>query len=328
VSAPAGLDGPDLAAALSRVREHVRHTPVMPVAVPTPGAANGAEPGSAGPARDGTIRAVLKLECLQVTGSFKPRGAMNSLLTTDSPAVIACSGGNHGLAVAWAAHRLGRRAVIVVPRSAAATKVAAMLRSGAEVIQEGDVPAAAFAVAERLRAERGWPLVHPYDQAPTIAGQATLGAELLQDAPDVTHWLVAVGGGGFPAGVALAVDGHATVVPVEPEGCPTLAEAQRAGGPVPSRAEGVARTSLGAPVLGDLPWAVLRDRVGGSRLVTDAEIVAAQEWLWNQVRVAAEPGGATALAALISGRWTPPEGARVGVVVCGGNVDALPGPTA
>ena len=309
MTALAGLDGPDLAAAWSRVREHVRHTPVIALEAPSP----------AGP-----VSTVLKLECLQVTGSFKPRGAMNSLLTSDAPAVIACSGGNHGLAVAWAANRLGKRAVIVVPRSAAATKVAAMMRSGAEVIQEGDVPAEAFEVAERLRVERGWPLVHPYDQAPTVAGQSTLGSELRQDAPDVTHWLVAVGGGGFPAGVALALEGRAIVVPVEPVGCPTLAEAQQAGRPVSCRAEGVARTSLGAPILGDLPWAVLRERVGRSRLVTDDEIVAAQSWLWTDVRVAAEPGGATALAALITGRWTPPEGARVGVVVCGGNVDALP----
>lgn len=305
----AGLEAADLAAAWSRIRDRVRHTPVITLAVPTP---------------SGSVTSVLKLECLQVTGSFKPRGAMNSLLTTTSPSVVACSGGNHGLAVAWAARQLGKRATIVVPRSAAQTKVAAMLRSGAEVIQEGDVPAEAFAVAERICVERDWPLVHPYDQVPTVAGQGTLGLELLLDAPDVTHWLVAVGGGGFPAGVALALDGQARVVPVEPEGCPTLAEAQLACGPVRCRAEGVARTSLGAPILGDLAWAVLRERVERAHLVTDDEIVDAQRWLWSEVRVVAEPGGATALAALLSGRWTPPDGAVVGAVVCGGNADALP----
>lgn len=267
---------------------------------------------------------VLKLECLQVTGSFKPRGAMNSLLSSGAGAVVACSGGNHGLAVAWAAARLGRRAVVVVPESAAATKVAAMARLGAEVVQHGDVPAAAFERAAELVAERGWPLVHPYDQPATVEGQGTLGLELLEDAPDVTHWLVAVGGGGFPAGVALALAGRAEVVPVEPEGCPSLAEAQRAGGPVPTRAEGIARTSLGPPSLGTLPWAVLADRVGPCRLVTDDDIAAAQRWLWREVRIVAEPGGATALAALASGAWTPPPGARVGAVVCGGNADELP----
>jgi threonine dehydratase len=173
-------------------------------------------------------------------------------------------------------------------------------------------------------AERGWPLVHPYDQPATVEGQGTLGLELLQDAPEVTHWLVAVGGGGFPAGVALALDGRAEVVPVEPEGCPSLAEAQRAGGPVPTRAEGIARTSLGPPSLGELPWAVLAGRVGPCRLVTDDDIAAAQRWLWREARVVAEPGGATALAALLSGAWSPPAGTRVGAVVCGGNADDLP----
>jgi threonine dehydratase len=139
-------------------------------------------------------------------------------------------------------------------------------------------------------AERGWPLVHPYDQPATVEGQGTLGLELLEDAPEVTHWLVAVGG----------------------------------GGPVPTRAEGIARTSLGPPSLGELPWAVLADRVGPCRLVTDDDIAAAQRWLWREVRVVAEPGGATALAALLSGVWVPPSGSRVGVVVCGGNADELP----
>lgn len=299
----------DLAGARRRITDHVRRTPVLPVDVDTP---------------DGPLPVVLKLECLQVTGSFKPRGAMNSLLSSGVGAVVACSGGNHGLAVAWAASRLGRRAVVVVPASAAATKVAAMARLGAEVIQHGDVPGEAFHRAAELVAQRGWPLVHPYDQPATVEGQGTVGLELLEDAPGVTHWLVAVGGGGFPAGVALAVDGRAEVVPVEPEGCPSLHDAQRAGGPVPTRAEGIARTSLGPPSLGSLPWALLRDRVGPSHLVADDDIAAAQEWLWREVRIVAEPGGATALAALRSGAWPPPAGARVGVVVCGGNADELP----
>jgi len=303
------LDRSDVEAARHVVAEHLRRTPLLDVDVPTP---------------DGPVRTTLKLESLQVTGSFKPRGAINSLITSGAMAVVACSGGNHGLAVAWAAARLGRTATIVVPASAAQTKVAAMRRAGAEVVQHGDVPAEAFAVADRLVAERGWPLVHPYDQPATIAGQGTLGLELLDDAPAVTHWLIAVGGGGFPAGVALAVGGRAEVVPVEPQGCPSLHEAQRAGHPVPTGAEGIARTSLGPPSLGVLPWQVLRSRVGPCRLVTDAQIVAAQQWLWQEVRVVAEPGGATALAALMCGAWAPPLDARVGTVVCGGNADALP----
>jgi threonine dehydratase len=267
---------------------------------------------------------VLKCESLQVTGSFKPRGAFNSLLTSDAASVVACSGGNHGLAVAHAAQVLGRHAVISVPMSAAATKVAAMRACGADVRQEGDVPAEAFALAGRIVAETGWPLIHPYDQFATVAGQATIGLELTEQAPDVTHWLAAVGGGGFPAGMALALDDLAVVVPVEPVGCPTLAEAQRAGRPVPTKAEGAARTSLGAPSLGAIPWAILRDRVPACTLVSEDEIADAQRWLWTSVRLVAEPGGAVALAALLAGRWVPPDQARVGVVVCGGNTDALP----
>lgn len=300
-------------AAVANVAPHVRRTPCLTVEVPLPGAAT-------------PLPVVCKLESLQVTGSFKPRGAVHSLLSSGAPEVVACSGGNHGLAVAWAAQRLGRKATVVVPVSAAATKVAAMRACGAEVVQHGDVPAAAFEVAEAIVAERGLPLVHPYDQVPTIEGQGTMGLELLDDVPQVTHWLVAVGGGGFPAGVALALDGSgAVVMPVEPEGCPSLFEAQRAGGPVPTKAEGIARTSLGPPSLGSLAWGVLRDRVPPCTLVTDEAIAAAQQWLWQHTRLVAEPGGATALAALLSGAWEPPPDATVGVVVCGGNADHLPG---
>ena len=298
----------DIVEAAARIAPHIRHTPCITLEV-----------------GDTALPVVCKLESLQVTGSFKPRGAVNSLLRTDATHVVACSGGNHGLAVAWAAQHLGRQATVVVPASAAATKVAAMRRAGAEVIQHGDVPGEAFLRAEEIVAERGWPLIHPYDQEPTIEGQGTVGLELVDDAPTVTHWLVAVGGGGFPAGVALALEGSAAeVVPIEPEGCPSLFEAQRAGGPVATKAEGIARTSLGPPSLGKLAWEILRDRVPTSVLVRDTAIADAQRWLWNEARIVAEPGGATTMAALLSGAWTPPEGATVGLVICGGNADELP----
>ena len=141
-------------------------------------------------------------------------------MIVDAPSVVACSGGNHGLAVAYAARALGRHAVICVPTSAAATKVAAMQACGADVRQIGDVPSEAFALAEQIVAETGWPLIHPYDQAATVVGQGTLGLELAEQAPDVTHWLTAIGGGGFAAGVAVALGGAASVVAVEPDGCP------------------------------------------------------------------------------------------------------------
>lgn len=303
---------PDLStllAARARIQPHLRLTPVLALTVPTP---------------TGPRRVVAKLEGLQVTGSFKPRGAFNALLEMDAEQVVACSGGNHGLAVAYAAKVLGRRALIFVPASAARSKVEAMARLGAEVQQVGDIPSEAFAAAEARVAETGWPLIHPYASAEVIAGQGTLGLELLEQAREVRHWLVAVGGGGFPAGVALALEGHATAVPVEPEGCPGLYEAQRAGRPVPVKAEGIARTSLGAPSIGEVAWSLLRDRVGPTVLVSDEAIREAQSWLWREVRLVAEPGGAAALAALMSGAWVPPDTHPVGVVLCGGNADCLP----
>jgi threonine dehydratase len=299
----------DIEDARLRTAPFIRFTPMLEVLLPTP---------------SGPVPVVLKLENLQVTGSFKPRGAFNSLLQIEGGHVIALSGGNHGLAVAHAAKVLKKKAVIFVPQSAAAAKVEAMKRTGAEVRQVGDVPADVFQAAEALVRETGWPLVHPYDQEPTLAGQGTLGLELLEQAPQVGRWLLAVGGGGFPAAVALAMAGEAEVIPIEPEGCPGLFEAQRAGHPVPVKAEGIARNSLGAPSIGALPWEILKDRVVSTVLVGDEAIAAAQLWLWREVRIVAEPGGAAALASLMSGAWVPDDEVPVGVVVCGGNADSLP----
>jgi threonine dehydratase len=308
--APGVLSRADLVEARARLKPFLRRTPLLELAVPTP----------AGP------RAVVfKLELLQYTGAFKIRGAFNALLQTEAPHVLACSGGNHGLAVAHAASALGRRATIVVPASAARLKVDFMRRLGADVREVGATPAEAFAAAEDLRILEGLPMVHPYDQAEVIAGQGTLGLELQREAPQVRAWLLAVGGGGLAAGCALALEGHADVIPVEPAGCPQLAMAQAAGRPVEAMAMGVAATSLGPPSLGALPWAILKDRIGAAVLVEDAAILAAQAWLWRTARLVVEPGGAAALAALMSGAWVPAEEQPVGVVLCGGNADALPG---
>ncbi|HJV21657.1 MAG TPA: pyridoxal-phosphate dependent enzyme [Holophagaceae bacterium] len=293
--------------ARARLAGHLRLTPVITVELPTP----------AGPRE-----VVLKLESLQITGSFKPRGAVNSLLQLAEDDVIACSGGNHGLAVAWAAARLGKRAHIYVPTTAAQSKIDAMRALGAELHLVGAVPGDAFAAAEVRRAETCWPLVHPYDQVPTVAGQGTLGLELLEQAPQVGAWLVAVGGGGFPAGVALALGDRARLIPVESEGCPGLFEAQRAGHPVPVKAEGAARTSLGAPSVGALAWSILKERAESTVLVDEGAIVEAQAWLWRQLRIGVEPGGAVTVAALMRGACSG--GGPLGAVVCGGNVDALP----
>lgn len=294
--------------AAARIGPFVRRTPLLELDIPTP---------------RGLRRVIAKLELLQVMGSFKPRGAFSSLLSSGATEVLACSGGNHGLAVAYAAHVLGRRATIVVPTSAAANKIATMRQLGAEVLEHGDVPGDAFVLAETLAAERGWPIVHPYDQEPVVAGQGTLGLELLEQAPQVRRWLVAVGGGGFAAGVALALGSAAELIPIEPEACPTLFAAQQAGRPVPAPASGVARNGLGPPSIGAVPWSIL-STAARSVLVSDAAIVQAQRWLWREARLVAEPGGATGLAALLAGVWVPPDDAPLGLVLCGANADALP----
>ncbi len=299
----------DIEGARLRIAPFIRFTPMLDIILPTP---------------SGPLPVTLKLENLQVTGSFKPRGAFNSLLQIEGGHVVALSGGNHGLAVAHAAKVLHKQAVIFVPKSAAVTKVEAMKLTGAEIRQVGDVPADVFLAAETFVRETGWPLVHPYDQEPTLAGQGTLGLELLEQAPQIRHWLLAVGGGGFPAAVALAMAGESEVIPIEPEGCPGLFEAQIAGHPVTVKAEGVARNSLGAPSIGALPWEILKDRVCPTVLVSDEAILTAQAWLWREARILAEPGGVAALAALLSGAWIPDEEKPIGVVICGGNADSLP----
>jgi threonine dehydratase len=264
-----------------------------------------------------------KLELLQHAGSFKPRGAFNRLLSADRPTggVIAASGGNHGAAVAYAAHSLGLSAEIFVPAVTPAAKVARIASYGARVVQGGDTYAEAL-VASRLRqAETGALEVHAYDHADVLAGQGTVGREFEHDAPDLTHILVATGGGGLIGGVAAWYAGSATIISVEPEGCPALHEALRSGKPVDAPVGGLAADSLGARRVGALMFPIAQRFVGQAVLVSDDAILAAQRLLWDQFRLVAEPGGATALAALLSKRFAPPAGARVGVVLCGANTD-------
>ncbi len=299
----------DLHRAEARLRPHLRLTPILRLSVPTP---------------KGSREVCFKLELLQVTGVFKVRGAFNALLQTRAEKVLACSGGNHGLAVAHAAAALGKRATIFVPTSAARLKVEGMKALGADVRLEGASPKEAFEAAEEMAQISGLPLIHPYDQTKVIAGQGTLGLELGVQAPEVRHWLMAVGGGGLAAGCAIALEGCAAVIPVEPFGCPGLFESQAAGHPVGVKSEGCASTSLGPPSLGLLPWSILQNRVGPCALVEESAILAAQRWLWESARLVVEPGGAAALAALMSGAWVPPDHAPLGVVLCGGNADVIP----
>jgi threonine dehydratase len=236
--------------------------------------------------------------------------------------VVAASGGNHGAAVACAAQALGVPADIFVPEIAAPAKRALIARYGARLVVGGAAYDDAREASERRAAETGALLVHAYDQPEVLAGQGTVAAEFAADAPDLTHLLVATGGGGLIGGIAAWHAGAGVeVVAVEPEGCPTLFAALRAGRPMPAPVGGVAADSLGARQVGRLAFAVAREHVAASVLVPDAAIRAAQRVLWDAARVVAEPGGATALAALLCGAWRAPPGARVGVVVCGGNCD-------
>ena len=295
-----------IAAAAARLSPHIRRTPVIRVAdevLPVPVA--------------------LKLELLQHTGSFKPRGAFNRLLSADLPpaGVIAASGGNHGAAVAFAAQSLGVHAEVFVPAGTPATKMARIAGYGARVVQGGEAYADALAASRLRQAETGALEVHAYDHADVLSGQGTVGREFEADAPDLTHVLVATGGGGLIGGIAAWYAGSIAVVSVEPEGCPTLHTALRAGRPTDCPVSGLAADALGARRVGALMFPIAQACVSDAVLVTDAAIAHAQRFLWDRLRLIAEPGGATALAALLSGRFVPPAGARVGVIVCGANTD-------
>lgn len=295
----------DILAAAARVAGRVRHTPVITV-----------DSGATG-------AVALKLEHLQHAGSFKPRGAFNRMLSADIPAagVIAASGGNHGAAVAYAARALGVRAEIFVPLTTPEAKVARISGYGAMVIRVGEAYADALDASRQRLAATGAMDVHAYDHDDVLAGQGTVGMELETDAPDATHVLVAVGGGGLIGGIAAWYGGRARVIAVEPEACPALHNALAAGRPVPSPVGGVAADSLGARQAGDRMFAIAQAHVDRAVLVPDQAISDARTWLWERLRLVVEPGGATALAALLSGAWTPSAGARVAVVLCGANTD-------
>ncbi|WP_376099033.1 threonine/serine dehydratase [Roseomonas sp. CCTCC AB2023176] len=302
------IDRPEISAAAARIAPHVRRTPVLRL----PAAALGTP-----------CDVILKLEQTQVSGSFKARGAFNALLQRPEGAelVTAASGGNHGAAVAHAATALGLRAEIFVPAISSPAKVALIRDIGATVVQGGATYVEALAAMVERQAETNALSVHAYDQAETLAGQGTVAKEFLEDAPEVTHLLVATGGGGLIGGMAAWARGDARIVSVEPEGCPALHDALQAGQPVDARVGGVAADSLGARRVGGLMFELARDFVHAAVLVPDEAIRDAQRRLWQAARIVAEPGGATALAALLCGAWTPPEGSRVGVLVCGGNCD-------
>jgi threonine dehydratase len=294
------------------IRPHIRRTPMLDI--------DGTEFGLArGPV-------AFKLECLQHSGSFKARGAFANLLRRKVPqaGVAAASGGNHGAAVAYAAHALGHKAAIFVPSIASPAKIERIRGYGAELVVGGERYADALAACDAHVERTGALSIHAYDQVETLMGQGTLGAEIEAERPDLDTLLVAVGGGGLIGGIASWYAGRRKIVAVESDGAPTLHAAFAAGKPVEAPAGGIAADSLAPKQVGALMFPIARAYVAPEVvLVTDDEIRAAQAALWSVLRIVAEPGGAAAFAALLSGRYVPAKGERVGVLVCGSNTTAV-----
>jgi threonine dehydratase len=304
--------GPDsIRAAAQRIAPHIRRTPVIEV--------DGADFGVA------SVRLVFKLEFLQHAGSFKTRGAFNNLLTRDIPpvGVVAASGGNHGAAVAYAAMKTRHPATIFVPSVASPAKIEQIRGYGANLEIAGERYNDALLASEKWLAQSGAAAIHAYDQYETLQGQATVGVELEEQAPKLDALLVAVGGGGLIGGIAAWYAGRVPVIGVEPEAAPTLTRALEAGEPVDAPAGGIAADSLAPKRVGALMFPLAQKHVARTVLVTDDAIREAQRALWKTLRVVAEPGGAAALAALISGAWRPERGSTVGVLLCGANTTAV-----
>jgi threonine dehydratase len=293
------------------IRPYVRRTPVVEV--------DGADFGLE------SVRVVLKLESLQHTGSFKARGAFTNFLMREVPAagVVAATGGNHGAAVAYAAQKLGKPARIFVPTVASPSKIERIRSYGAELVVTGERYADALAASERWAAESGALRIHAYDQVETLLGQGTVGMEFEEQDARLDTLLVAVGGGGLIGGIGAWYGGRVKIIGVEPEAAPTLERALAAGKPVDAPAGGIAADSLAPKCVGEIMFPIAQKWVKSVALVTDDAIMGAQAALWNRLRVVAEPGGAAALAALLSRRYVPERGERVGVLVCGGNTTAV-----
>ena len=318
----------EIEAAYDRIKDYIRKTPVFDCG------AN--ELGLGFPIN-------LKLESIQHAGSFKTRGAFNNLLSANpnSAGFTAASGGNHGAAVAYACQALGFKTKIFVPRISSPVKIDRIKRYNAEVHVEGKLYSDAAKLCEQFQTESGFINIHPYDSATTIAGQGTLALEWERQVPDLDTVLVAIGGGGLIAGIGSwynnrtkvigversyapnEVEGwynnRTKVIGVEPQYSNALFAARNQGKPTEVPINSIAADSLGAKIAGDLPHKIISETVEDLILVEDKDIIDAQSLLWSEFQIIAEPGGATALAALISGKYSPKPNEKVGVLICGGN---------
>jgi threonine dehydratase len=292
------------------IRPHIRRTPIIE--------ADGGDFGL------DAIPLIFKLELFQHSGSFKARGAFANLLLRQIPqaGVVAASGGNHGAAVAFAAMKLGVPAKVFVPNVASPEKIERIRGYGADLVVTGERYAEALAASERWAAESRALTVHAYDQPETLLGQGSVGLEFEQQCPNLDSLLVAVGGGGLIGGVASWYTNRIRIVGIEPEAAPTLTNALQAGRPVDSPAGGIAADSLAPKRVGELMFPIAQRFVSNVVLVADAAIQQAQQALWKVLRIVAEPGGAAAFAAILSGRYKPQPGERVGILICGGNTAA------
>jgi threonine dehydratase len=265
----------------------------------------------------------LKLELLQHAGSFKPRGAFHRVLTSIVPAagLIAASGGNHGAAIAHVGNTLGHATEIFVPETSPAMKAERIRSLGGTVVLGGARFDDAQAAANERVKVTGALMIHPFDHVDTVAGAGTCAIEIEDQIglPDTV--LTSTGGGGLTSGTAAWFGGRARVVSVEPATSRALAAALDAGHPVPVEVEGVAIDSLGARQVGAVPFAVCAANGVVGLTVSDDAIRAAQRAAWSQLRLVIEPGGAAALAAVLSGAYVAQPGESVVVVVCGANCD-------
>ena len=293
----------EITAAWSRIAPYVRVTPVMEATLPSAG------------------RIALKLENIQHTGSFKARGAFNTLVAGPVPkaGVVAASGGNHGAAVAYAARTLGYPAKIFVPEYAGPAKIALIRAQGADLEVVPGVYADAAARAAEYAAQTGAMQIHPYDALPTLAGQGTLLREWELQGLEADTILIAVGGGGLIGGALAWLGGRRKVVGVEPVLAPTLHRALAEGAQTRVEVSGIAANALGASTIGRMCYDLAKAQGTVSVLVTDQAIADAQALLWRNLRQLVEPAGATALAALTSGAYVPKPGEKVAVLICGAN---------
>jgi threonine dehydratase len=293
------------------IRPHIRRTPIVEV--------NSEDFGLP------SMPLTLKLELLQHSGSFKARGAFANVLTREVPeaGVVAASGGNHGAATAYAAMKLGKRAKIFVPSVSSPAKIQRIREYGADLAIEGNRYADALAASEAWARQTGAMPIPAFDQTETILGQGTLGLELEQQAADIDTVLVAVGGGGLIAGIAAWYAGRVKVVGVEPSASPTLTKALEAGHPVDAEAGGLAADSLAPRRVGEKVFPIVAKYAPQTVLVSDDAIAKAQAQLWRGLRIVAEPGGAAAFSAVLSGAYKPAPGERVAIIVSGGNTAAV-----